>query len=370
MSRVTMRVALLISLISCTVAAQQVPPRKSIPMIAETAKGAVVTIVIGNKDAPIAQGTGFLVRSDGIIATNYHVIANGSMAIVKFSDGTILPIDGLLAADKARDLAIIKIHSDVGISDFRTLTLGNSDQVQIGEDVVVIGNPLGLELTVSNGIVSGIRTAKEEGGKFLQITAPISHGSSGGPLFNMAGEVIGITTMFVEGGENLNFAIPINDTKLLLQNRSAYLQSLPNEAPEPPKRTELPGQQEACSKRGAKFIHYLWPKVRDDQFLSHFDVNSGICFVESGGRLFKGRKPVWTIKINDASSEGSREAPLYGYFVYDSSDPNLSTCYIYNVALREHPGGIPCSSKEEFDDLAFKYFGIPALTSTEFRIPN
>lgn len=86
----------------------------------------------------------------------------------------------------------------------------------MGEEVVAIGNPLSLESTVSNGIVSGIRSAEELGGKFLQVTAPISPGSSGGPLFNMAGQVIGITTLYLKGGENLNFAIPINDVKRLL----------------------------------------------------------------------------------------------------------------------------------------------------------
>jgi serine protease Do len=78
---------------------------------------------------------------------------------------------------------------------------------------VAIGNPLSLESTVSNGIVSAIRTLDEAGGKFLQVTAPISPGSSGGPLFDMAGEVVGITTSSFKGGENLNLAIPINDGK-------------------------------------------------------------------------------------------------------------------------------------------------------------
>jgi hypothetical protein len=146
--------------------------------------------------------------------TNYHVIATGNLAVAKFADGTILPVDGVLAADKVRDLAIIKIHGKT----FPTLALGNSDQIQVGEDVVAIGNPLGLELSVSNGILSGIRKDAQEGGKLLQITAPISHGSSGGPLFNLFGQVIGVNAMFLEGGENLNFAIPINDAKRLLAN--------------------------------------------------------------------------------------------------------------------------------------------------------
>jgi hypothetical protein len=204
--------------------AQTTPPRKDIPAIAKAANGAIVTIITAAGDKPIAQGTGFVVSADGVIVTNYHVIKEGNVAIVKFPDGTILPVDGVLAADKPRDLAVIKIHGRT----FRTLTLGNSDQIQVGEEVVAIGNPLGLELTVSNGILSGVRTDKEAG-KFLQITAPFTHGSSGGPLFNMMGEVIGITTLVYEGAGDLNFAIPVNDAKRLLSNQSSKLQSLPNE---------------------------------------------------------------------------------------------------------------------------------------------
>ena len=182
-----------------TAGAQSPLPRKDIPAIAKAANGAIVTIVMANGDKPIATGTGFLVSADGVIVTNYHVIQEGNVAVVKLSDGTALPVDGVLAADKVRDLAVIKVHGKT----FRTLTLGNSDRVQVGEEVVAIGNPLGLELTVSNGILSGVRTVEKGGGKFLQVTAPISHGSSGGPLFNMAGEVIGITSMYFEGGGEL-----------------------------------------------------------------------------------------------------------------------------------------------------------------------
>jgi S1-C subfamily serine protease len=216
---------LLIGLTSVQTAGQSAPLRKDIPSIAKAAKASIVTIVMANNDDPIARGSGFLVSSDGMIVTNYHVIAEGNVAVVKFSDGTVLPVEGVLAADKVRDLAIIKIRG----GSFRALALGNSDRIQIGEDVVAIGNPLGLELTVSNGILSGVRTVEKAGGKFLQITAPISHGSSGGPLFNTSGEVVGITSMYFEGGENLNFAIPINDAKRLLQNDLSHLRNLPNE---------------------------------------------------------------------------------------------------------------------------------------------
>jgi S1-C subfamily serine protease len=119
----------LIPVIPAVVAAQSASPRKDIPAIAKAANGSIVTIITAANDKPIARGTGFLVRPDGLIVTNYHVIRTGNVAMVKFADGTILSVDGVLAADKVRDLAIIKIHG----KSFRTLTFGNSDEIQVGE---------------------------------------------------------------------------------------------------------------------------------------------------------------------------------------------------------------------------------------------
>lgn len=252
---------LLTGFASVEAAAQSAPPRMDIPAIAKAANGAIVSIVMSGKDGhALAQGSGFLVSKDGLIVTNYHVIAEGTSAVVKLPEGAFFVVDGVLASDKARDLAVIKAHG----KSFRTLTLGNSDQVQVGEEVVAIGNPLSLESTVSNGIVSGIRTVEEEGGKFLQVTTPISPGSSGGPLFNMAGEVVGITTLFLKGGENLNFAIPINDAKRLLSNQSAVLRSLPDEA-------------EEASKETQSFIRYR---------VMSYSPNKGVVTVRHGNQLF------------------------------------------------------------------------------------
>jgi S1-C subfamily serine protease len=210
---------------------QSIPRQKDIPTIAKLADGSIVSIVMSDKNGkPIAQGSGFLVTNDGLIVTNYHVISEGSSAVAKLPDSAFYAVDGVLRFDKARDVAVIKAHG----KNFRPLTLGDSDRVQVGEEVVAIGNPLSLESTVSNGIVSAVRTVADEGGKFLQITAPISPGSSGGPLFNMAGEVVGITTMYLKGGENLNFAIPINEARRLLEDSSTKLSPLPNE----PERAE------------------------------------------------------------------------------------------------------------------------------------
>jgi V8-like Glu-specific endopeptidase len=339
--------------------AQSAPPRKDIPAIARAANGAIVSIVMSDKDGkPIAQGSGFLVSKDGLVLTNYHVIAEGSSAIVKLPDGAFYVVDGVVASDKARDVAVIKTHG----TNFRTLTLGNSDGLQVGQEVVAIGNPLSLESTVSNGIVSGIRTIKE--GKFLQITAPISHGSSGGPLFNMVGEVVGITAAIIESGENLNFAIPINEAKRLLLNKSTSLHSLPNEAP--PVGTQHPeegqpatmAQQKACAEQAERKFNERNQYVNwVDGYTSHFNTAVGVCFVEmSNSRKSTDTKNlVWIFRHDITDAFGGR---VYGTFmeVTRTGDAQLLSrpCFIYL------PGqdSIVCESEETFDNLAFKYFGI------------
>ena len=95
-------ILLLVGIVSVGVAAQSMPPKKDIPAIARAAKGAIVTIVMANEDKPIALGTGFVVDTGGVIVTNYHVIANGNNGVVKFSDGKMLVVDGVLATDKNR----------------------------------------------------------------------------------------------------------------------------------------------------------------------------------------------------------------------------------------------------------------------------
>jgi hypothetical protein len=207
---------------------------------------------MSDKDGhPVAQGSGFLVSNDGRVVTNYHVIQHGSSAVIKLPDGAFYVVDGVLAADKVRDVAVIKVHGN----NFRTVPLGNSDRLQVGEEVVAIGNPLSLESSVSNGIVSGIRTIEEEGGKLLQITAPISPGSSGGPLFNMTGEVVGITTFKVQGGENLNFAIPINDVKPMLQSTlPKVLTPFPNEQSEPGGASDVAEEERHQPSTGRQYF--------------------------------------------------------------------------------------------------------------------
>ncbi len=171
----------------------------------------IVTIAAQNrKQAQL--GTGFIVNSDGLILTNAHLINNAERVIVKLHDHRGYRRAQVLAVDEKKDLAAIKVN----ISNLKPVKFGNSNRIKIGERVVTIGNPLGLESTISDGLVSSLRDAGH-GQKWLQISVPLSRGSSGGPLFNAHGEVIGITTASLAAGQNLNFAIPINDVKPFLK---------------------------------------------------------------------------------------------------------------------------------------------------------
>jgi serine protease Do len=175
--------------------------------IAARAMPAVVTI---RGDGSL--GAGFLVREDGWIATNFHVIAGMPDLKVVLSDESEHPVLEVLAFDEARDLAIVRIHAPRRLPP---LSLGDSRAVRPGDPVVAIGHPLGLADTVSNGLVSAVRVVDPEL-TLLQISAPIAPGSSGGPLFNERGEVIGVAAAVATQGQNLNFGVPADYLKRLL----------------------------------------------------------------------------------------------------------------------------------------------------------
>jgi len=170
----------------------------------ENSKAVVVVITYDEKGNPISQGSGFIVRADGGVVTNYHVISNAKGIKVKAGD-KVLETEGLIYADKENDLVILKVK---GVN-LPTVKLGDIEKANIGEKVYVISSPQGLENTISDGLLSGIREITSDK-KILQITAPVSKGSSGGAVFNKDGEVIGIATFLIEEAQNLNFAMPVN----------------------------------------------------------------------------------------------------------------------------------------------------------------
>lgn len=192
-----------ILLFSCT-PVQKIVQITEAELFNKTVPAVVVVYAFDSNFEMLGQGTGFVIDQTGIIATNYHVIENSFFLRVAFTNGEKFEVSNILNTDEERDIALLKIKG----YDLPKIPFGNSNKISIGDKVIAIGNPLGLSNTLSSGIISGIRT--DLGYKLIQTTAPISPGSSGGPLLNAKGEVIGLTTMYLEGGQNLNFAVPIN----------------------------------------------------------------------------------------------------------------------------------------------------------------
>ncbi len=161
------------------------------------------------------QGSGFVITSDGLIVTNNHVIEGADKVSVQFQDDNKEYIAKIIGRDKETDLAVIKITVD---RDLPVLTLGNSEITQVGEWVLAIGNPYGLDNTVTAGIISAKHRIIGAGpfDNFLQTDASINPGNSGGPLLNMRGEVIGINTAINAAAENIGFAIPATQAKKII----------------------------------------------------------------------------------------------------------------------------------------------------------
>lgn len=178
--------------------------------IVEKSKPAIVRIEAGTDKV----GTGFVIDGGGVIATNLHVVAASAPITVRLLDGTTLTVERIVGVDVDHDLALLGVAAGHPLP---TLALGDSDQVAAGDPVLAIGNPLGvLDYTVSDGLISSVRQVAP-GIKLLQISAPISQGSSGGPLFNAFGQVIGVSTAVFTEGQNLNFGMPSNYVQALFR---------------------------------------------------------------------------------------------------------------------------------------------------------
>ncbi len=166
----------------------------------------VVLFTFTESGEPVGLGTGFFVGDGTKIATNAHVIADSRQVIARLVDGSVQTLSSVYASNPERDLVLLT--SPVRGNPLKLA----ARQVEIGEEVLTIGNPRGFERTISAGIVSGIR-----GDAFIQITAPISPGNSGGPVLDSAGQVLGVATLTRTDAQNLNFAVPASYVSELLR---------------------------------------------------------------------------------------------------------------------------------------------------------
>jgi serine protease Do len=224
------------------VASIKSPPVRTVLELVNQIGEAVVQV-----RTPSGLGSGFFLNEDGFLITNFHVVEGETQISVEVyhqKDGQLerktYKQVRIIALNKFADLALLKV-GDKDAPRFKYVPLGSADALSVGERVFAIGSPLGLERTVTEGILS-TKTREVGGSLYLQTTAQINPGNSGGPLFNLSGEVVGVTNMKVSAGEGLGFAIPVESVKLFLDHRDAFAYSNENPANpyrylEPPSRT-------------------------------------------------------------------------------------------------------------------------------------
>lgn len=202
-------------------AAAGVPERNVRDLVLELGE-AVVQVRV-----PSGLGSGFILNEAGDLITNFHVIENETQITIEVYHQRSGQLERrsykqvrIVALNKFADLALLRIE-DPGAGPFRRVLLGDSEALAVGDRVFAIGSPLGLERTVTEGIIS-TKTREFEGDLFLQTTAAINPGNSGGPLFNLCGEVVGVINMKANVGEGLGFAILCENLKYFLNHRDAY----------------------------------------------------------------------------------------------------------------------------------------------------
>src|SRR6266542_1634820 len=206
-------------LLGCGFASPAACLQDELPDLVRRIKPSAVAIETFNQRGErLARASGFFIDFDRVV-TNRHVIEGAYRAEVHLNSGNTFQVKNVLAVDAEGDLALLKV--DVPPNLVRPLSLDRTSP-QEGESVVIIGNPFGLEGSVTNGIVSAVRDIPGFG-RIIQITAPISPGSSGSPVVNMQGQVIGVATLQITGGQSVNFAIP---SERISQLQSGILMSL------------------------------------------------------------------------------------------------------------------------------------------------
>ena len=211
-------------------------------------------------------GSGFIAGPDGTVVTNYHMVRGAYSEKAVFQDGSTADVLGVLGYSSTEDLAAIRLNTSSALP----LELGDSDHVEVGDRVLAIGSPRGLQNTISDGLVSGLRSGR------IQTSAPISPGSSGGPFFNQQGQVIGVAVSGFRDAQNLNFVVPINLAKPYLANTSfTSLSDLTAQ------NAVLQPLMNSTMTIGAGQVYELPPIVIDENRMD--DAELGGIFQSSGG---------------------------------------------------------------------------------------
>ena len=346
------------SIFSSLSVSQSITPQK---LFESYNKSVAVIICYDQNGKKKAQGSGVILEEKGIVITNFHLFAGSDKFDVMRNDSSI-GFTEIQGVNIEKDVMVFKLFA----TDFPKIPVGNSSSLAVGDKVFAIGSPKGLENSISEGMVSGIRKIGENKRNMIQITASISPGSSGGAVFNDNGELVGISSMKVTDGENLNFMIPINEVMAVVDSglyEKQTIQALKflyagKDAVENAKYTEAidnftkyigmaPPESKAYNYRGRAYLNNkdFEKAMKDFQMALKIDkdylpsiCNRGECYflMEEYDDALKDFSKV--IKINPEY--------YYAYYVrgliYAKQDEHKKAVKDYTVVLNHDPSDVHC----------------------------
>ncbi|HAF16127.1 MAG TPA: hypothetical protein DHU55_11000 [Blastocatellia bacterium] len=335
--------------------------QETLPDLVRRLKPEVVAIATyDSQGEALMTGSGFFVRP-GQVVTNLHVIRGAQRCEIKTLDGKgkVFPVAGTLAVDEEGDLALLSVEMPPDRSRASELAHVLPDE---GEQIVVIGNPLKLEGSVTDGIVSAVREVPNVG-KIIQITAPISHGNSGSPVFNMKGQVVGVVTVKVTNGQNINLAIGAARVEQLRPGQLRSLAALPA-------KERLSDVAESSYRTG---LDSLW--------LGNYD--NAIGYFETAANRNPRRADAWVQVGYCKVKQGKNEEAIRAYQLALELKPNaeeihnkLGDAYYYAGRMREaiasytRAASLNPGNADAHYNLAVAYFesGNERLALTEAKI--
>ena len=341
--------------------AVQLQAQESLPALVKRVKPAVVAITTYDSTGEaLMTGSGFFLRP-GQVVTNLHVVRGAVRAEIKTLDGKgkVFPVNGTLAIDEEGDLAMLSV--EMPPDRIRSSELA-SELPDEGEPIFVIGNPLKLEGSVSNGIVSAVREVPNSY-RIIQITAPISHGNSGSPVFNMKGQVLGVVTVKVTNGQNINLALA---AARVAQLTAGKLQPL---------------SAELGAKNRGDVAESLYRSGLDSLWLGNYD--NAVGYFENAANKNPKRAETWVQVGFCKVKQGKNQEAIRAYLQALQLKPTdaeihnkLGDAYYYAGRLREaiesytEAARLRPDSAETFYNLAIAYAesGNPGMAATQARI--
>jgi len=331
--------------------------------IAKKLSPSIVYIEVNDSNGiPSSSGSGYIIDSTGKIATDYHIIKNGYSAKVTTNDGKIYDVSKVLAYDSKQDMALLKIEA----TGLQPVSLGDSDKIGTGDKIYTIGNLSGKDDTMSDGIIS-TKSKVVNGASYIQISAPISSGTSGGVLVNEQAEVIGTTTVDAINGQNLYLSIPINLVKsILTQDINQTLAQLPRESSATPTPIPIPIPTQTPTPTKSTDQEFADPLNHLNSISNLKDLNNPYSVMTIAG---KSVHFIWKVNdyqsgLSDISIHGMMDPRDYGNWVQIINSNERASIMLYFAQINNDIAANYPRNSFSGSILYQDYY--PSLASTQF----